>query len=70
MNTPSTVYVLYARRPDMPDHLEDIITETTDLDHLDKARLWATANGFVAPRVTEFTPSPADFDRMVQVFGG
>ena len=49
-NTPSTVYVLYARRPDMPDHLEDIITETTDLDHLDKAQLWATANGFVAPR--------------------
>ena len=50
MNTPSTVYVLYARRPDMPDHLEDIITETTDLDDLEEAQLWATANGFVAPR--------------------
>ena len=48
MNT----YVLYALPKDEHrDYMESIITETTDKEHLAKARAWAIKEGFHALRV-------------------
>jgi hypothetical protein len=47
-------YVLYGLPKDEHrDYMESIITETTDKEHLEKARTWAINNGFHALRVYE-----------------
>ncbi len=46
-----TIYILYANKPGNPDYLEDIITETTDLKHLEAAKKWAADNGFISLRI-------------------
>lgn len=45
---------LWATRVGEPDWKEDIITSTTDSEHLAKARAWAEANGFDRLREVEF----------------
>ena len=65
-----TIYILYANKPGNPDYLEDIITETTDLKHLEAAKKWAADNGFISLRVHEFRYSHNDFNNMVSAFAG
>jgi hypothetical protein len=65
-----TIYVLYANKPGNPDYLEDIITETTDLNHLEKAKKWAADNGFISLRIHKFRYSQNDFNHMVSAFAG
>jgi len=65
-----TIYILYANKPGNPDYLEDIITETTDLKHLEAAKKWAADNGFISLRVHKFRYSHNDFNNMVAAFAG
>ena len=47
-------YVLYGlAKNETRSYMESIITETTDKDHLEKARTWAINNGFHTLRVYE-----------------
>lgn len=65
-----TTYILYANKPNQPSYLEDIITETTDLKHLEAAKKWAADNGFISLRVHKFRNSQDDFNNMVSAFAG
>ena len=48
-------FILYALAKDEHrNYMESIITETTDKEHLEKARAWAIKEGFHALRVSEF----------------
>jgi hypothetical protein len=50
-----TEFVLWATRIGAESWQEDLITSTTDKDHLSKAKAWALANGFTNLRVSKFT---------------
>jgi len=63
-------YILYAKKPNQPDYLEEIITETKSLSHLEKAKKWATKNGFVSLRVGTFENTEEEFNDLVKFFRG
>jgi len=47
-------FTLWAHKIGSEDWKEDVITSTTDLTHLEKAKTWATENGFDRLRVIKF----------------
>jgi len=65
-------FILYGNKPNQPDYLEEIITQTQDLEHLEKAKKWAEENGYVSFRVAthgdRFTEK--EFQRMIDTFKG
>ncbi len=62
-------YVLYALPKDEERaYMETIITETKDLEHLNKAKAWAISEGFKALRVYEHVEgSRPDFIKALNI---
>ena len=62
-------YVLYALPKDENrDYMETIITETKDLQHLEKAKAWAISEGFKALRVYKHIEgSKPDFIKAINI---
>jgi hypothetical protein len=54
-------YTVWATKSGLPDYKEDLITSTTDLAHVEKAKVWAKANGFDRIRVTIFNWEKPNF---------
>jgi hypothetical protein len=54
-------YVLWATKFGEPGWKEELITSTTDKEHLERARVWALANGFHRLRVMEYRGEKPDF---------
>lgn len=44
-------YTAFYRKPQDPEYLEDLLTETKDKSHFLKAIEWAKNNGFIITRV-------------------
>ncbi len=63
-------YIVYGNKPNQPNYLEEIITETKSLSHLEKAKKWATKNGFISLRVGTFENTQKEFDNLVKFFKG
>lgn len=55
--------MLYARRDGEPDWMEQLITSTSDPEHLKKAKQWARKQGFVSFRESVFDWSAPDFTK-------
>jgi len=60
-------FVLWGREDGTPEWAEQLITATTDRAHLEKARAWARAHGFVALRVSEYRGEAPDFRNVFNV---
>lgn len=64
----NTTYILWATAPGDPDWAEQIITETTDKNHLVNAELWAKSEGFRNIRISEHkTGDKPDFIKAIQI---
>jgi len=50
-----------------PDWQEELITSTTDPEHLRKAKQWALDNGFDRLREKEFTGEMPDFTKTLNI---
>jgi predicted urease superfamily metal-dependent hydrolase len=62
----NTTYILWATAPGDPDWAEQIITETTDKNHLVNAERWAQSCGFRNLRTLEHhTGDKPDFTRII-----
>lgn len=54
-------FILWAVKIGEPKHMEEVITSTTDLAIIEKARTWAEQNGFDRLRVSGFNWEMPDF---------
>lgn len=54
-------WVLWACRKGAEEWQAELITSTSDKEHLAKARVWAEANGFDRFRVSSFDGEKPDF---------
>lgn len=61
-------YVLWGTAPGDPDWAEQIITETTNESHVEKAEQWARSKGFRNIRTIEHkTGDKPDFIKTIQI---
>ncbi len=54
-------FILWATKVGEPNHMEEMITAQTDLAIIEKAKDWATQNGFDRLRVSGFNWEMPDF---------
>ena len=60
-------YTLWAHKIGQEEWAEDVITSTTDVVHLENAKIWATANGFDRLRVIKFDFEKPDFVKAINI---
>jgi hypothetical protein len=62
-------YTVWATKSGQPDYEEVLITTNTDLAHVEKAKVWAKANGFDRIRVSIFNWEKPNFSdkRLINV---
>ena len=60
-------YILWAVKIEDEDWQEQLITSTTDKQHLEKAKTWALANGFNRLRVGTYNGEAPDFTKTLEV---
>lgn len=56
-------FVLYGTKISEPDYMEDVITVQHDMQIIEKAKAWATENGYNRLRVHTFNWEKPDFTK-------
>jgi hypothetical protein len=60
-------YILWATKKGNPEYMEQLITETTSLEHLSEAKSWAIQNGYEKLRVMEYNGEAPDFTQTIAI---
>lgn len=62
----NTEYLIYARKNDEPEYMEEIVLETTDISKVNACKMYAEENGYIL-RIVEFTMSKPDFVASINI---